>query len=94
MKLGVGVKFKQIGPHEILMKGGVTLHTLIVNDCLHSSFIPLILLNLMFMAQVMKSNKIAHCDIKPANVILEFQEDYFMLKFIDCDSVKNYGDLR
>jgi hypothetical protein len=68
------------------MKGGISLQKMLDNDLLLSDSG---IKNLNKIRKILKDNKIAHCDIKPANLVVRPPGDEIFL--IDNDDIVNFG---
>lgn len=87
--LGIGVQFFE-NKRDIEMQKGTTLATAVkkgLSEEKKDKFID----QLEEMQDILRNNGLAHCDIKPQNIIIDRDGN---LKLIDNDDVKNFGDMR
>ncbi len=68
------------------MEGGISLQKMIDNNVVLSTQA---LQNLIKMRYILIENKIAHCDIKPSNIVVKSPGDQLFL--IDNDDIVNFG---
>ena len=92
--LGIGIKILEFDKTQryVKTKGGISLQKM-MDD--HTNFMAnLILPKLHRIMYILQSNKRAHCDVKPANLVVRMVNKQPELYLIDNDDVVNFGEMR
>ena len=89
-QLGIGIKLKEYSyeDHSVTMEAGDSLQKILDKKRIAEAKIALEELPKIY--NVLKKNKIAHCDVKPANLVYK-EGKYFL---IDNDDIVNFGEIR
>lgn len=96
-KLGIGSKILSYSYREnaIVMEAGISLLQFVGRSLVYPIFIESILNQLNYIQIILKQCQIAHCDIKPDNLIITYNQDEGLrVKLIDNELAVSYGSCR